>query len=865
MHNKNKTPDFDTELAGFTPRQLEAIRKLDSGEIKFLLYGGALGGGKLLRLSTPIPTVDGWVKMSNIKVGHRVFDEKGQICNVVAVSEEQFDKTYCIKFSDGSEIVAGASHEWVTETLSDRQKQLRHSEKYRINRKRTRVKRGTGKRPDLAVLNGNRVYIPQEVLPTVKTTQEIHDTLKIGNQVNHCIPVCGAINLPDQKVLVDPYVLGAWLGDGCSSSGQIAGEDQAILDNIREAGYEVTDHANVLSSHGILKLKIQLRELGVLNNKHIPIQYLRASINQRLALLQGLMDTDGYCDLRGQCEIQVVNKVLAENIQELLHTLGIKVCLKVGRALLYGKDCGEKYRLKFLSEWPCFRVKRKLDRQKREGFRGTHNRRYIVSVNELPAEKMKCIEVDSPSHLYLAGESMIPTHNSYFLRWYGVRRLMVLFKVFGIKNAAGMLACEDYPSLSDRQLQKIATQFPPWLGTLYDKHKVYGRCFLLNPKWGSGALCFRNLDDPSKYASSEWAFILVDELTKNKIDIFTFLRTRLRWPGLDDIECQFVAGTNPGGIGHSWVKQLWMDKDFPEEFIKPKDYRSQFDYVPSLASDNPNLGSDYWAQLSTLPEQLRRAFKDGDWDIFIGQAFPQFSRQKHVGKVINIPDYAQLYMTFDWGFGAPFSIGWWWVDADGRIWRFAEWYGWNGHPNQGLRLEDSAIADGILQRERDLGITGRNIIRLSGPDCFSKKPNYQGGGQGPSTSEVFASRGILLNPGDASRELKIRQFRERLTVKEGEMPMMMIAPECDQFIRTIPNLVMDERHIEDIDTSGEDHIYDEACHICMARPLSIMPKYQSMTIGQLVDDYITGKSDVLPWEMEAGKLGSGNKYINFGD
>jgi hypothetical protein len=181
-----------------------------------------------------------------------------------------------------------------------------------------------------------------------------------------------------------------------------------------------------------------------------------------------------------------------------------------------------------------------------------------------------------------------------------------------------------------------------------------------------------------------------------------------------------------------------------------------------------------------------------------------------------------------------------------------------------LRLEDSAIADGIIQRERDLNITGRNIIRLSGPDCFSKKPDYQGGGQGPSTAEVFASRGIFLSPGDASRELKIRQFRERLTVKDGEMPMMMIAPECDQFIRTIPNLTMDERHIEDIDTSGEDHIYDEACHICMARPLSVVPKYKSMTVGQLVDDYITGKSDVLPWEMEAQKPG-GSKYINFGD
>lgn len=481
-----------------------------------------------------------------------------------------------------------------------------------------------------------------------------------------------------------------------------------------------------------------------------------------------------------------------------------------------------------------------------------------------PRQMSAIKELDSGKVKFLLYGGALGGGKSYFLRWYAVRRLMVLWQVFGIKNAVGMLACEDYPSLKDRQIQKILIEFPAWLGKMHDDHKAYGRCFILAPKWGGGVICFRNLDDPSKYASSEWAFILVDELTKNKFEIFDFLRTRLRVPGLPDIECQFVGGTNPGSVGHGWVKQFWMDKVFPDEWIKPTDYRPQFAYVPSKADDNPHITAEYWAVLGTLPEQLRKAFRDGDWNIFIGQAFPQFSREKHVKKVINIPDYAQIYMTFDWGFGAPFSIGWWWVDTEGRVWRFAEWYGWSGQPNQGLRLDDSAIADGIIQREKELQIVGRNIIRLSGPDCFNKKPNYQGGGQGPSTADVFAGKGLFLSPGDPSRELKIRQFRERLSVREGELPMMVVAPECEQFIRIIPNIVMDPRHIEDIDTSGEDHIYDEACHICMARPLAIVPKYQSMTIGQLVDDYVTGKSEVLPWEIEAQRPG-GNKYINFGE
>ncbi|MCG2750380.1 MAG: hypothetical protein L6301_00870 [Desulfobacteraceae bacterium] len=99
---------------------------------------------------------------------------------------------------------------------------------------------------------------------------------------------------------------------------------------------------------------------------------------------------------------------------------------------------------------------------------------------------------------------------SYFLRWYAVRRLILLFHLWGIRGAQGMLACENYPALQDRQLSKIGIEFPPWLGRMFDSHRMYGRCFILKPKWGGGVICFRNLDDPSKYASSEFAFILPD-------------------------------------------------------------------------------------------------------------------------------------------------------------------------------------------------------------------------------------------------------------------------------------------------------------------------------------------------------------------
>lgn len=454
----------------------------------------------------------------------------------------------------------------------------------------------------------------------------------------------------------------------------------------------------------------------------------------------------------------------------------------------------------------------------------TKNQRQMSALKELDSGRVK----------YLLYGGALGGGKSYLLRWYGVRRLMVLYQRYGIKSITGMLACEDYPSLKDRQLQKILFEFPKWLGTYHGDHKVYGRCFILKPRWGSGVLCFRNLDDPSKYASSEWALILVDELTKNSYEVFTFLRTRLRWPGIPDMETQFVGGTNPGGVGHGWCKQLWMDRDFPPEFVEPVDYRPTFAYVPSKADDNPFLDESYWATLHTLPENLRKAFRDGDWDIFLGQAFPMLSRQVHGIEPRPVPGFAPLYMSYDWGWGKPFSIGWWWVDSDGRLIRFNEWYGWNGTANQGLRMSDREVAKGIKEREKqmDLGIWKgrRRILRFAGPDCFQKKPDYRGGGQGPPTAEEFSKEGIHIIPGDPSRELKIRQVRQRLEVPKGypldpnaSAPMLLAYNTCKHFFRTMSTLPMDETHVEDVDTDAEDHVYDEVGLMCMVRPMT-MPK-----------------------------------------
>ena len=305
----------------------------------------------------------------------------------------------------------------------------------------------------------------------------------------------------------------------------------------------------------------------------------------------------------------------------------------------------------------------------------------LAGFTERQMEAIKLLKSGTVKYMLYGGA--LGGGKSYFLRWYCIRRLLE-FAERDIRHVQVMLACEDYPSLKDRQLSRIGREFPKWLGTPHADHKEYGRCFILNPEYGSGVICFRNLDDPSKYQSAEFAMICVDELTKNPYETFTMLRTRIRWPGLTDEECFFIGGTNPGGVGHGWCKQLWMDRDYPEEFRTPTDYTGKFAYVPSKAKDNPHLDQSYWAMLDTLPSVLRAAFRDGDWNIWYGQAFPEFSKQIHVCGRPPVPPNANLYMTFDWGFGAPFSVGWWWVNNDGQLFRFDEWYGWSGQPNQGF-------------------------------------------------------------------------------------------------------------------------------------------------------------------------------------
>jgi len=400
----------------------------------------------------------------------------------------------------------------------------------------------------------------------------------------------------------------------------------------------------------------------------------------------------------------------------------------------------------------------------------------LVNFTEKQKYAWECLK----KYKYLLYGGAMGGGKSYFLRW---ALVLLLIKWFKEKKKRGIrvgLFCEDYPTLRDRHLSKIKYEFPDWLGVL----KWGANEFHLSSDLGEGVICFRNLDDPSKYRSAEFAAIAIDELTQNKEEVFTFLRTRLRWPGIKDTK--FLAGTNPGGVGHNWVKKIWFDKQF-EPGEKEAD---KFFFVPATAYDNPYLDESYYAALEGLPPKLRKAYLEGNWEIFAGQYFSEWNPQKHICEPFPIPISWPRFRSYDHGRENPACCLWFALDYEGRVWCYRELYvrGWN--------------ADQIAREINKLSEGENYVYSVADPSIFAKM------GHGETIAEVFARNGIVFIPASNKRIDGWNAVHQYLYWDEKTLPKIMFFKTCLNTIRTLPTLVHDEKKPEDLDTRGEDHAAD---------------------------------------------------------
>lgn len=340
---------------------------------------GESSAGKALALDTPIPTPTGWTTMKALEVGDEVFDETGRPCLVTFVTGEQHGRMcYRMVFSDGSEIVADADHQW------------------------TLFEKSPG---------GRRKQV------TTTTREMVAAGVRVGPQrfYRYHMPTCQPLQYPAGDALpITPYTLGAWLGDGTSADGGFTSADPEIVEMIRDEGYDIRHRPYPDRPYGyyIRDLVPALRSLDLIKNKHIPGMYLKAPIEDRISLLAGIVDTDGYIDPRGHIEVTTVSERLAADYFELIAGLGHKVHLGEGTAALNGRTISPKYRLAFQSDLPVARLSRKASKLAPYSARSTYYQRTITAIEPVPSVPVKCIQVDSPHSLYLAGTSCIPTHNT---------------------------------------------------------------------------------------------------------------------------------------------------------------------------------------------------------------------------------------------------------------------------------------------------------------------------------------------------------------------------------------------------------------------------------------------------------------------
>lgn len=395
------------------------------------------------------------------------------------------------------------------------------------------------------------------------------------------------------------------------------------------------------------------------------------------------------------------------------------------------------------------------------------------------------------NHKYVLYGGAAGPGKSYWLRWSALEFLLECANL-GLRDVRVGLFCEDYPTLRDRQISRIKREFPSFLGTVKSTQDE-GFGFFLHQQFGGGFIALRNLDDPAKYASTEFAAVFVDELTKNERQTFDDLRFRLRWPGLD--HTPFCAATNPGSKGHGWVKKLWVDRDFSgdDSALDPQD----FAFIQALPRDNPHLGPSYWAQLDSLPERMRRALRDGLWDVFEGQAFSEFSKAVHVIEPFTIPESWTRWTSTDYGYVDPWATVWLARSPDRqRVVCYREAY------QKGLTAREQAKQLKLL--------TGTEKIRLSVAD-----PSMWGQREKLSTSSVadeYAMEGVNLQAANNDRlggKAKVHEALawEKLAARTNP-PRLQIFSSCVNLIRTLENLPLSETRPEDVDTDADDHCYD---------------------------------------------------------
>lgn len=342
-----------------------------------------------------------------------------------------------------------------------------------------------------------------------------------------------------------------------------------------------------------------------------------------------------------------------------------------------------------------------------------------------------------------------------------------------------------------------------------------------------------NKDSYLQYQGHEYSYIGFDELTHFTQEEYEYLISRNRSSD-PKIRCYIRATANPGGIGHGWVKERFITAmppnttarqvlkvTAPDGRVIERETTKRF--VPSSVFDNPALReTSYVTNLAMLPDAKRRALLDGNWDVFSGQVFTEWRNNPdgyarrtftHVIKPFPIPRHWRRYRSFDFGYAKPFTVQWWAVDTDGRVYLYRQLYGCTDTPNEGVKWEPVKIAREI-RRIEDEQEKGNTIIGVADPSIWDESRGRAG-----TVINMMEREGVYFSKGKNDRISGKMQLHYRLAFDDKGYPMMYVFDTCKPFIRTLPNLVYSQTDVEDIDTTLEDHDYDACRYFLMENPI----------------------------------------------
>src|SRR6266498_1358722 len=368
--------------------------------------------GKALALDTPLPTPTGWTTMGDVELGDQLIGADGKPTTVVAATDVMYGRPcYEVEFSDGTVIVADAQHQWLTETRASRKSAWAAARRY----------------------NGTRT---QRTFPSVKTTEEILATLRCNGmerRLNHAVVNTRPLHLPEQELPLPPYALGVWLGDGYAASARITTADPEIVVHMETDGLRVVPRGGLLYTLRLPeRLPVEQRSCVVCGKQFRPqtsqVRTCGRSCGGRARLVSppvqpptcpdcgkpssGMTQCQACRNHHGTVQFSVTSRRLAEDTCELIVSLGYRCSLVLKPVKGRTEASSTAYTLTFSTTDEVFRLERKRLMHKERKGPGRTGKRLITAVQPVPSVPVRCVEVDSPVHLYLASRSMLPTHNS---------------------------------------------------------------------------------------------------------------------------------------------------------------------------------------------------------------------------------------------------------------------------------------------------------------------------------------------------------------------------------------------------------------------------------------------------------------------